>query len=275
MKSHHETIICPECKAIELAEVKHKIFGKEIIDRWYEHQCTKCGQYITKEHWNTTGWLYNGDMMDFLYNMKSSIPGLVIITDPPYGVRKDEKWDDALYFQQNIRGWLSECLRVTESTVVWFCANRMFPYIFKSIQPEQFLREHHWNKQPGNQFAGASNNKIWYSSEPILVFTKNKELTTKNFDEDADYNYDDLKYDSVAKKIWNHPTVKPVGLIAQLVLHYSKSTDTILDPFAGSGTTAEICIKTGRKYICIEQDPQHYQTILDRINNINSQLGLF
>jgi len=270
MKSHYETVICPACKAIELLEVKHT------FPLWeYSGYCSKCNQLITKDSWDSTGHIWNEDMMNVLFKMKNNISRLVIITDPPYGVRKEEAWDDATLFKKKIKLWLDECFRVAEHTIIWFCANRMYPYIFSAIKPEQFLREHVWNKQPGNQFAGASNNRVWYSLEPILVFTKDKDKTTHNFDPDVKWNYDDLKYDSVAKKIWNHPTTKPVGLINQLVQHYTLPGDTILDPFGGSGTLAEVAIKTGRKYIIIEQDPEHYQTILERISNINAQTILF
>lgn len=270
MKSHHETVICPDCKSIELLEVAHS------FPHWtYFGYCSKCNYQITKELWDSTGHIWNDDMMNVLFKMKSSNPRLVTITDAPYGVREEEAWDDAMLYKNRIGVWLNECLRVSEHTVVWFCADRMFPHIFRGIKPEQFLREHHWKKPKGSQFAGASNNRIWYSAEPILVLTKNRELTVRNFDEDAEWNYDDLEYDTIAKKVWNHPTIKPVGLITQLVRHYSKPGDTILDPFGGSGTLAEVAIKTGRKYIIIEQDPNHYQTILNRIRNINAQVDLF
>jgi DNA modification methylase len=269
MRNHYETVICPSCKSIELLEVIHT------FPYWtYSGNCGKCNALITKDNWISTGHIWNEDMMDVLYKMKSNSVD-VVITDPPYGVRKEEAWDDATLFIKRIKPWLDECLRVSKHTVVWFCANRMFPYIFSSIKPELFLREHHWKKPKGSQFAGASNNRIWYSSEPILVFTKDREATTHNFDEDSEWNYDDLEYDTIAKKIWNHPTIKPVGLINQLATHYSKPGQTILDAFGGSGTLAEVAIKTGRKYIIIEQDGIHFQTILTRIKNINAQTDLF
>jgi DNA modification methylase len=214
-------------------------------------------------------------MMNVLLKMKSNIGRLIVITDPPFGVRKDEEWDDKELFKTKIKVWLDECLRVTDHTVIWFCASKMMPYIMRHIPPEYFHRMHYWRKPKGTQFAGASHNKIWYSIEPILVFTKDKDKTIHNFDEDAEWNYDDLEYDTIARKVWNHQTTKPVGLINQLVQHYSKAGDTILDPFGGSGTLAEVAIKTNRKYIIIEQDENHYQTILKRITDINSQTTLF
>ncbi len=41
--------------------------------------------------------------------------------------------------------------------------------------------------------------------------------------------------------------MKPVELVEQAIRNNSKSRDTILDPFAGSGTTVIACEKTGRQ----------------------------
>lgn len=270
MKEHYEVIRCPYCNAIEVAVVKHRF---PVWD--YTHLCSKCSQWIMESEWENLGTLFNDNCENIFRQMKSNLSGVVIITDPPYGVRKTEEWDDVKYFQDNIRDWLAECLRIAEHTMIWFCANRMFPLIFKSIKPEQFLREHHWNKPKGSQFNGASNNQIWYSAEPILVFTKDREKTVKNFNPDAKWNYDDLQYGTIAKKTWNHPTAKPVPLMAELIMHYTLSTDTVFDPFGGSGTTAEAAIKTGRKFIYIEQDPEHFNTALERIKNIHGQYDAF
>jgi len=270
MKFHHETVICPDCGSIELLEVQHS------FPHWtYLGYCSKCNCQITEYNWNSTGHIWNDDMLNVTFKMKSNIPRLIVITDPPYGVRKEEAWDDATLYKNRIGIWLNESMRVAEHTIIWFCANRMYPHIFRGIESEYWFREHHWKKPKGSQFAGASNNRIWYSSEPILVFSKDKEKTKRNFDEDAEWNYDDLEYDTIAKKVWNHPTIKPTGLITQLVMHYSKPGDTIFDPFGGSGTLAEVAIKTGRKYIIVEQDIEHYNTIIKRIKNINSQTDLF
>jgi len=58
----------------------------------------------------------------------------------------------------------------------------------------------------------------------------------------------------------HHATVKPVHLLCWLVRLVSKKGDVILDPFAGSCTTALACHSLDRQYICIELD-QNYCTI--------------
>ena len=63
-----------------------------------------------------------------------------------------------------------------------------------------------------------------------------------------------------------HPTVKPVHLMAWLVRLVSKDGDTVLDPFAGSGTTGVACSKLGRKYVLIEQNEEYIDIIKSRID---------
>ncbi|MFM6219306.1 MAG: DNA methyltransferase [Dolichospermum sp.] len=41
---------------------------------------------------------------------------------------------------------------------------------------------------------------------------------------------------------------------------------SVLDPFAGSGTTAVACKELGRNYICIEKELEYYQIACNRIN---------
>ena len=53
-----------------------------------------------------------------------------------------------------------------------------------------------------------------------------------------------------------YPTQKPLGLLERIIKVHSNPGDVVLDPFAGSGTTAESAAKNGRRWICIDQNPQ-------------------
>lgn len=53
-----------------------------------------------------------------------------------------------------------------------------------------------------------------------------------------------------------HPTVKPVALMEWLVSLVTPIGGTVLDPFAGSGTTGQAASQTGRNAILIEREPQ-------------------
>lgn len=66
-----------------------------------------------------------------------------------------------------------------------------------------------------------------------------------------------------------HPTQKPLELIDYLVKTYSEEGDRVLDPTAGSFTTAVSCARLNRSYICIEKDEQFYNIGVNRLNGQN------
>jgi DNA modification methylase len=53
-----------------------------------------------------------------------------------------------------------------------------------------------------------------------------------------------------------HPTMKPVELVERALRNSSKTRDTVLDPFGGSGTTMIACERTGRQARLIELEPR-------------------
>ena len=67
-----------------------------------------------------------------------------------------------------------------------------------------------------------------------------------------------------------HPTMKPVGLLRQLILNSSKIGDTVYEPFAGSGSTLLACEQTKRKCIAIELDPHYCEVIIRRFEKLMS-----
>ena len=64
-----------------------------------------------------------------------------------------------------------------------------------------------------------------------------------------------------------HPTEKPVRLIERILALISDRGDTILDPFAGSGSTGIACIQTGRRCILIEKDERYCEMIVNRLKS--------
>ncbi len=61
-----------------------------------------------------------------------------------------------------------------------------------------------------------------------------------------------------------HPTMKPVALVERAIRNSSKTRDTVLDPFGGSGSTLIACEKTGRQGRLLELDPKYVDTIIMR-----------
>jgi len=71
-----------------------------------------------------------------------------------------------------------------------------------------------------------------------------------------------------------HPTQKPVALFIWCLEKYSKSGDLIIDPFCGSGTTAIACHKTGRRFVCIDKEPEYIRIAQQRYKNLIAQTEL-
>jgi DNA modification methylase len=61
-----------------------------------------------------------------------------------------------------------------------------------------------------------------------------------------------------------HPTVKPVGLVADAIRDCSKRGDLVLDPFCGSGTILIAAERTGRKARALEIDPAYVDVAIRR-----------
>lgn len=64
----------------------------------------------------------------------------------------------------------------------------------------------------------------------------------------------------------SHPTVKPLGLMRWLVRLVTPEGGYVLDPFAGSGTTAEACELEGFDSLLIESDPRYIPLINKRMS---------
>lgn len=68
-----------------------------------------------------------------------------------------------------------------------------------------------------------------------------------------------------------HPTVKPVGLLADVILDASPRKGIILDPFGGSGSTLLAAERTGRQARIIEIDPHYCDVILYRYEQMGGK----
>ena len=61
-----------------------------------------------------------------------------------------------------------------------------------------------------------------------------------------------------------HPTQMPLGLATRCIIFSTDKGNTVLDPFNGSGTTGEACIKLDRRFIGIERETEYVSLALDR-----------
>ena len=72
-----------------------------------------------------------------------------------------------------------------------------------------------------------------------------------------------------------HPTQKPVGVMEWCLGHLPDGTNTVLDPFMGSGTTGVACVKTGRNFVGVELDPDYFDIACKRIEEAHRQGDMF
>lgn len=61
-----------------------------------------------------------------------------------------------------------------------------------------------------------------------------------------------------------YPTQKPLGILKRIIQASSNPGDTVLDFFAGSGTTGEACLLLGRRFILIDNNAEALQTMARR-----------
>jgi len=62
-----------------------------------------------------------------------------------------------------------------------------------------------------------------------------------------------------------HPTQKPEALLHRCILAATEPGDLVVDPFLGSGTTAAVAKRFGRRWLGIEQDPEYVRLAEARI----------
>ncbi|MEO0248958.1 MAG: site-specific DNA-methyltransferase [candidate division WOR-3 bacterium] len=91
----------------------------------------------------------------------------------------------------------------------------------------------------------------------------------------------DADITSVPEGIWRvnpeaspyrHVAMWPRELVRQMLLPTTREGDTVLDPFAGSGTTGEVAVLMGRKAILIESSPSCMGALTDRIRHLSGRL---
>jgi DNA modification methylase len=189
--------------------------------------------------------IYHGDCRDILPHLPKVD---LVLTDPPYGIERFKKgfgytrfkgygaekdgikWDVA-----PDRDCLAAILNAAQFSIVWGSNNYEMP------ASQYFLV---WDKmQTVDNFASAE-----------LAYT-NVKIPAKVFRFSIhDHNQTD-KF---------HPTQKPVELM-KWCMGFVPEAKTILDPFAGSCTTAVAAKELGRKCICIEREEEYCIAAIDRL----------
>lgn len=217
-----------------------------------------------------------GDCLDLLKKLPDDSVDL-IVTDPPYefaahrgggafGSKKRE-YHNQLEDSDITNGFdtkiLDELTRVMKKVNIYIWCNKeqikMYLDYFKDYNMD-LLVLCKTNPVP------TCNNKYLSDIEYLLFF---REKGVKVFGEYATkHKYYVMPTNKADKKKYNHPTVKPLEIIENLIINSSEENQIVLDPFMGSGTTGEASIKLNRNFIGIEIDKTYFNTAKERIERI-------
>lgn len=202
--------------------------------------------------------LYEGDCLEVLPTLA---PGSVdaVVTDPPYGVefkgkntkhtiRKDDGYacgfDDAKIGPKVV----GECIERFGRVIVTAPAKNAFDY----PRPVEI----------GSVFcpSGAGLGSWGFiGTHPILYYGKCPYLA-----KGMGHRPNSFQSFATSENL-GHPCSKPIEWMRWLVVKATLRGEVVLDPFAGSGTTAIAAMQEGRKCIIIEKDPRYCEIIRRRV----------
>lgn len=206
-----------------------------------------------------------------------------IITDPPFGVLNGnvidknkrkfntrfeghcdwDKIDDIVDFSNR---WLDHSLRILKnnSFLFVFWSQKLLKEGFEIFNPDRLI---FWRYN--NLVIGGNGDFAW-DYNPIFVIKKGSpKLVPGKWSCDLEYTkpQSNFKGDKLV-----HPTQKPLKLMEHLVTISTQPGNTILDPFAGSGTTGIAAENLGRNAILIEQSAEYVEKIKQRQKELENLL---
>ncbi len=233
--------------------------------------------------------IINQDFFSAASHLPHSFADLLVL-DPPYNLSKvyngrPFKVKDA----DSYRAWFRHTLKLLAPTLapnasIYVCSDWKTSTLIAPLLEETFQVRNRitWEREKGR---GAKSNwknnteDIWFCTRSddyvfnvdavkvkrrVLAPYRDSSGNPKDWQEGPDGSYR-LTHPSniwtdITVPFWSmpentdHPAQKPEKLIAKLVLASSNPSDFVLDPFLGSGTTAVVCKKLGRRFLGIEQE---------------------
>lgn len=200
------------------------------------------------------------------------------LTDPPYNVAivgktkkhltiENDSWANDDEFVEFLRKAFVTALDVLKpgcAFYVWFAQTQAENFLAAADKAGMTIRQTLiWAK---STFSLGRQDYQW-KHEPCLYgwkdgashrwFSDRKQTTVLEFEKPA--------------RNAEHPTMKPVPLMAYEIRNSSRVGDTVLDSFGGSGSTLMACEQTGRKCVTMELDPHYCDVILKRWEDYTGQ----
>lgn len=229
------------------------------------------------------GKLILGDSYEILKKLKDKTIDL-IVTDPPYdieatngggSINKIKKLNKSLNDLveaditegYDIEKYGEEFIRIMkEPNIYIWCNKKQIPDYFNF-----YVNKHKcifdilvWQKV--NALPTYSN-KYLSDCEYLLYFRKGKGKCFPQSYEDAKTVYQ-APINIKDKKLYGHPTIKPLDLTEKIIRNSSKEGQMVLDPFMGSGTTGVACKRLNRNFIGIEISEKYYEVAKKRIGEL-------
>lgn len=190
------------------------------------------------------------------------------ITDIPYGevnrnsngLRTLDK-DNADILKFDLKEFLDEVYRITESTIIIFCGKEQLSTIHKYFSDLQkkgkgTVRQLIWKKTNPSPMNGqyiylsGIENAVWFKKRGGTFNARCKNTV--------------FEYACGRSKL--HPTEKNHDLLKELILDNSNEGDTVFDPCMGSGSHCKVANECGRNYIGIELDENYYKVAEERLS---------
>ena len=218
--------------------------------------------------------LKHGDCLELMKDIPDGSVDLVL-TDPPYmiatvgaGIYKqaDKQYVKELDgikdgFDEKV---LDEICRVMKKINVYlFCSQKqIIPLIDYFVKKKNcnwnILSWHKSNPVP------ACGNKYLTDTEFVLFF---REKGVKIYGEyETKFTYYVTPLNQKDKKQYEHPTIKPVKILQNLIVNSTLENGAVLDCFMGSGSTGVACVNTNRRFIGIELDDKYFEIAKQRID---------
>lgn len=231
--------------------------------------------------------LYNGDCLEIMEQLiNKGVKVDAIITDPPYeissingggSVNNLKKLNislkdlerDKIISGYDIKMFAEKSLSLYKEGIncIFWCNKKQivdyFNIYVNALKCKfQIISWHKTNALP------TYSNKYLSDTEFMLYFHKGKgKCFPKSYEDAKTYYVQPINHSD--KKIWKHPTIKPLNILEATIRNITREEQTILDPFMGSGTTGVACKNLNRNFIGIELDNTYFNFAKQRIEEVS------
>ena len=213
--------------------------------------------------------LYLGDCQQIV----NTLDGIdVVVTDPPYvlsvggkGMGKELKYLASIKAANIHKGFDMKVLDRFECFAV-FCSKAQIVDLIRYTKARklnwQLLT---WNKPNPTPLMGAS----YLPDTEYVVHGWKKGHLFGSYEDRARF----ILW-PVERSPYNHPTVKPQGVMRKILKTASDKGHNVLDPFMGTGSTGVAALALQRRFVGIEQDPAFFEIACERIRQAVNDLPL-